>query len=237
MQVLACVYYQVFILVSVYLTNSTQFTRHSSVCVCVWFFFWYTCVCHQTRQCMMLSAAEDMRTTIYNSPLSQLRHTVLPRGAGACLCVCVIVVVPVPVCVYATEWEIWEWETVNAIDRARGKELWMTECVLMYVRVCLYVWVLLAEGVSGKKRHVTLDKGEMRGYDWLFSDVTDCEPSQLETIIRCLVTPSVSSPLLYPSRLFSLSLPRIQISSLFVSNFMSLWNFFCLPLSGWFAFL
>lgn len=32
---------------------------------------------------MMLSAAEDMRTTIYNSPLFQLRHTVLPYGTGA----------------------------------------------------------------------------------------------------------------------------------------------------------
>lgn len=32
---------------------------------------------------MMLSAAEDMRTTIYNSPLFQLRQTVLPYGTGA----------------------------------------------------------------------------------------------------------------------------------------------------------
>lgn len=46
------------------------------------------------------------------------------------------------------------------------------------------VWMPLAEGVSTKQRHVALDKGEMRGYDWLFSDVMDCEPSQLETIIR-----------------------------------------------------
>lgn len=89
------VHYQGFMLVSVYLTNSTQFNllRPSFVCVCVCmcviFFFVHVCVCHQTRQCMMLSAAEDMRTTIYNSPLSQLRHTVLPHGAGACLCVCV----------------------------------------------------------------------------------------------------------------------------------------------------
>lgn len=53
---------------------------------------------------MMLSAAEDMRTTIYNSPLFQLRQTVLPYGTGArdharaslrqcgvvffCVCVC-----------------------------------------------------------------------------------------------------------------------------------------------------
>lgn len=43
------------------------------------------CVCHKTRQCKMLSAVEDMRTTIYNSPLSLNRHTVLPRGVGACL--------------------------------------------------------------------------------------------------------------------------------------------------------
>lgn len=155
----------------------------------------------------MLSAAEDMRTTIYNSPLSQLRHIVLPRGAGVCLCARVIaavhvcVCVFVPVCVHATEWEIWEWETANVVDGTRGKELWTTDCacLCMCTALCLCVRLLLAEGVSGKKRHVTLDKGEMRGYDWLFSDVTDCEPSQLETIIRCLVTPSVSPPLLCPS--------------------------------------
>lgn len=45
-----------------------------------------------------------------------------------------------------------------------------------------------------EKRHVTLDRGEMGGYDWLFSDVTDCESSQLEAITRCLVTPSASPP-------------------------------------------
>lgn len=42
-------------------------------------------VCHQTRQGMMLSAAEDMRATIYNSPPSRRRRAVLARGAGVCL--------------------------------------------------------------------------------------------------------------------------------------------------------
>lgn len=91
-------------------------------------------------------------------------------------------------------------------------------CVCIYACVCSYVWAPQAEGVSGKQGHVTLDKGEMKGYDWLFSDVTDCESSQLETIIRCLVTPIVSSPLLYPLFLFSLWLPCIHIFSFFVSN-------------------
>lgn len=89
----------------------------------------------------------------------------------------------------------------------------------------LYVWASLAEGVSGKQRHVTLDKGEMRGYDWLFSDVTDCEPSQLETIIRCLVTPSVSSPLLYPSFPFSVCLSVLHSNFIFLK--LSLIVCFC----------
>lgn len=41
--------------------------------------------------------------------------------------------------------------------------------------------------LSVEQRHVTLDKGEMRGYDWLFSDVMGCESFQLETISRHLV--------------------------------------------------
>lgn len=55
----------------------------------------------------------------------------------------------------------------------------MTACVLICVhaRVFLCVRTPLAQGLSGKQRHVTLDKGEMRGNDWLFSDVTDCELS------------------------------------------------------------
>lgn len=70
---------------------------------------------------MMLSAAEDMRTTIYNSPLFQLRHAVLPYGTGArdraraslrprgvvlfvCVCVCdCVLCVPVP----GAQREIW----------------------------------------------------------------------------------------------------------------------------------
>lgn len=94
------------------------------------------------------------------------------------------------------------------------------QAVLTVCGAVLYVRLLLAEGVSRKKKHVTHDKREMRGYDWLFSDVTESELSQLETITRCLVTSSVSSPLLYPSRLSSLCLPSINISAQFASNFL-----------------
>lgn len=45
-----------------------------------------------------------------------------------------------------------------------------------------------AEGAGGTRPPVTLDKDEMRGYDWLFSDFTDCESFQLETMTRCSVT-------------------------------------------------
>lgn len=202
-----CSYYRPFILASVYLPNSTRSSLDTHLCVCVCVTPLYMCVCHQTRQCMMLSAEEDMRTTIYNSPLSQLRHTVLPCGAGACLCVCIILAAS---CERAFVWGGFEgWKTVNVTDRSEWeKEMQMTDCVCVHMCACVHLCTRAprAEGVSGKRRHVTLDKGEMRGYDWLFSDVTAREPSQLETIIRCLVTPSVPSPLLYPSLLFSLSL-------------------------------
>ena len=207
------------------------------------------CLCHQTRQCMMLSAAEDMRTTIYNSPQSQLSHTVLfvYLHHWCCVCVCVSVWVYVCVCVclcVQQSGKFESWETVNMTDRARSRRDVTTDCVRMCtcvcvcvcvcVFLCLYVCLPRARGVSGKQRHVTLDKGEMRGYDWLFSDVTDCEPSQLETITRCLVTISLLFTALPPhfSSPLPLCPPRIQIPSRFVSNFMSLRNFFCLPLSG-----
>lgn len=90
------------------------------------------------------------------------------------------------------------------------------QTVLTVCDAVFYVRVLLAEGVSGKKKHVTHDEREMRGYDWLFSDATESELSQLETITRCLVTSSVSSPLLDPPLLLSLCLPSIKISAQFV---------------------
>lgn len=48
-----------------------------------------------------------------------------------------------------------------------------------------YTWRTSA---GGTRTLVTLDKGEMRGSDWPFSDFTDCESFQLETMTRCLVT-------------------------------------------------
>lgn len=80
-------------LLSLYLGEcATHNSLYTHLCMCV--IFVYTCV-DQTRQCMMLSAVEDMKTTIYNSPLSQLRHTVLAHRAGAhlCVCACIIVIV------------------------------------------------------------------------------------------------------------------------------------------------
>lgn len=189
-----CMYY----LMSVYLTNASPYTLRL-ICLCVRIFCTRVCVCHQTRQCMMLSAAEDMRTPIYNSTLSQLRHTVLPHGAGACLCVCVSawwrVHVCLCVCNRVGNLRVGDCECDRQSERG---ERTVNDRLRVHVRACVFVCVGPAEGVSEKQRHVTLNKGEMRGYDWLFSDVTDCEPSQLETIIRSLVTPSASSPLLYP---------------------------------------
>lgn len=117
------------------LTNSIY--THLFVCehefFCV-FLFLCTRVCHQTRQCMMLSAAEDMRTTIYNSPLSRLRHTVLPHGTGACASLWPRVSAFLCVCMQQSG--KYEWETVNMIDG--GKELRTTASVCVRV-VCVCV--------------------------------------------------------------------------------------------------
>lgn len=78
---------------------------------------------------------------------------------------------------------------MNTLDGGRGEEL----CASLRVfRTCGRRQLKRCE--RREKRHVTLDRGEIGGYDWLFSDVTDCESSQLEAITRCLVTPSASPP-------------------------------------------
>lgn len=120
-------------------TSQTLLSTHSnsSVCVCA---FLYTCVRHQTRQCMMLSAAEDMRTTIYNFPLSQLRHTVLPHGAGACLCVCVCVSVQwcvhvcLCVCNRVGNLRVGDCER----DRQSEREKAVNDRLCVYVRACVF---------------------------------------------------------------------------------------------------
>lgn len=78
---------------------------------------------------------------------------------------------------------------MNTVDGARGGEL---RASLRVFRTCGCRQPKRCE--RREKRHVTLDRGEIGGYDWLFSDVTDCESSQLEAITRCLVTPSASPP-------------------------------------------
>lgn len=167
------------------------------ICMNIWFLF----VCHQTRQGMTLPAVEDMRAAIYNCLPSALW--------GRCVCINV----SESVCAYGKL----EWWTAVVLNRAKGS----TAYDGLHAYVCLCGCRRLKVRVG--RWHVTLDKGEIRGYDWLFSHVTDCESSQLETITCRWVTRSVFAPPFHSP--FSLQLPLIHISSLFVSNFMSFWNF------------
>lgn len=114
-----------------------------SVGVCVCCFFFWTRVYHQTRQAMMLSAAEDMRATIYNSTLSQLRHTVLPRGTGAWSCVCIILAIWGFLCVCTGEGDCgldrqgWGQSAVNhrLCVCVRGTHVCLRGCCELKVRV------------------------------------------------------------------------------------------------------
>lgn len=68
-------------------------------------------------------------------------------------------------------------------DRAAGKSRAASAHVVTFTR-----GTASAREAGGTRTLVTLDKDEMRGYDWLFSDFTECETFQLETMTRCLVT-------------------------------------------------
>lgn len=181
-------------------TSQTLLPTHSDSSVCVCAFFVHVCVCVIRPDSAWCYQQQRIWGLLFITPLYLNLDTLSCPTVQVRVCVCVFQHGGGCMCVYvyATEWEIWEWETVNVIDRARGGKRTVNDRLRVHVRACVFVCVGPAEGVSEKQRHVTLNKGEMRGYDWLFSDVTDCEPSQLETIIRSLVTPSASSPLLYP---------------------------------------
>lgn len=93
------------------------------------------------------------------------------------------------------------------------------------MRLCacsVRVGAVSRKGVWREKRHVTLDRGGIGGYDWLFSDVTDCESSQLGAITRCLVTPSASPPQRRRPLPFVPSVCPASALGLCVANFISL---------------
>lgn len=123
-------------------------------------------------------------------------------------------------------WRPGMWQT-----GAKGNELWVTACALIcvYVRVFLCVRTPQAQGLSGKQRHVTFDKGEMRGNDW---HVFWCH-GLWAVLIR-----NSHTLLIHFNSLLStaLPIPSVVYSSLCPLAFLSvcvwliscMWEFFCL---------
>lgn len=109
-------------------------------------------------------------------------------------------------------------QRVRDCEHDRRSERRGTACILRMFRTCGRRQPKRCQ--QREKRHVTLDRGEIGGYDWLFSDVTDCESSQLEAITRCLVTPSASPPQRRrPLLLFPLSALRQHFVSVSLISF------------------